>query len=464
MHLVRGRSRLGRTSANELVLNEDTLRGAIVRLAVPAVIENLLMTAVYVANTMIIGWLRDETALAAVSIASVFMWTADALFTALGISATAIVARAWGAGNRERAERAAGQAILLSYLVSVLAVLLLYPNAEAYMRLMGAAPDVVVAGGAYLRWLIAFSLIGFPITVMNGIMRGAGDTRTPMLITLAMNVWNIIGTYGLVLGPAGWPSLGVSGAGLAGGSARAFGSLLALTILVSGLVRIRVPGWALRRWDRELLTLLVRLATPATGEYLIQRAGSLLFTRIISILGTVALAAHQVAVSMESLSFMPGFGLSLAASTLVGQALGARRPDLAERSVALAWRYAVATMGIVGVLFFTASRPLAQLYGATPDVVSLAALALRIGAFEQIGLASYMVLSGALRGAGDTRSPLWVSIGGIFLFRVPLVYLLAIVWGWGLAGVWIGTVIDWSGRAVIAAYFYLKGRWKEIEV
>ncbi len=363
-----------------------------------------------------------------------------------------------------RAQAAGGQAILLGYLGALAVVGLLYPNAEGYMHLMGTAPAVADAGACYLRWVIGTSLLGFPLAVLNGVMRGAGDTRTPMNITLVMNAWNIAGTYLLVFGMGPLPAYGIVGAGMAAGSARAVGGTLALLLLLVGATPIKIPWRAILRWDPPLVMTLIRLALPAAGEYLVQRAGSAVFTRIISALGTTALAAHQVAVSLESLSFMPGVGLSVATSTMVGQTLGARRPDLAERSVATAARYALFIMSMVALLFFFASRPLAQLYGATPDVVDLAALALRIGAFEQLGLAVYMVVTGALRGAGDTRSPLRVSLAGIFLFRIPLVYLLAISLELGLAGVWIGTVIDWSGRAGLTAYFYRTGRWKTVEV
>ncbi len=462
--LCRAKAENRAAAPGELVLSEETLREHIVRLALPAVIENLLMTAVFIANTVIIGWLQDEVALAAVSLASVFMWASDSLFMALAISTTAVVARAWGGRDRPRAQAAAGQAILFGYLGALIVVLLLFPNAERYMRVMGAEAPVVQMGGRYLRWVIGASLLGFPLSVLNGIMRGAGDTRTPMYITLVMNAWNIAGAFLLVFGKGPFPAYGLPGAGIAAGSARALGSILALTVLLLGRTPIQGPPRAIWRWDPALMMTLARLAIPAGGEYIVQRAGWMIFTRIITSLGTTTLAAHQVAVSLESLSFMPGVGLSVATSTLVGQALGARRPDLAERSAQTAVRYALGVMGMVGVFFFFASRPLARLYGATPAVVELAALALRIGAFEQIGMAVYMVLSGALRGAGDTRAPLWVSLCGIFLLRIPLVYLLAVNLRWGLTGVWISTVIDWSVRGALTAFFYLRGRWKEIEI
>lgn len=195
-----------------------------------------------------------------------------------------------------------------------------------------------------------------------------------------------------------------------------------------------------------------------------QRAGSLLFMRVVSALGTAALAAHQVAVRVESISFMPGLGLGIASTTLTGQALGAGRVDLAEKGVRQTLRLALQIMVALGVIFALFGRALVTVFGATPEVLDLAGLAVRIGALEQPSLAVLMVLSGAVRGAGDTRTPMWVSAAGVLLFRVPAVYLFAITFGWGLAGVWLGTALDWAARATLMAWFYRRGRWKAIHL
>jgi putative MATE family efflux protein len=199
-------------------------------------------------------------------------------------------------------------------------------------------------------------------------------------------------------------------------------------------------------------------------EQVVLRSGSLLFQRTIAALGTVALAAHRIAVNVESLSFMPGWGLSVAISTLVGQSLGARRPELAEASVRRGLLISGLLMSGVGVLFVLFGRSIASVFGSTPEVLDLAGVAVQIAALEQPTLAVQFVLAGSLRGAGDTRSPLYVSLVGVTLFRVPVVYLLAITLGWGLAGVWFGTVLDWAARAMTSYFLYRRGAWKRVEL
>jgi putative MATE family efflux protein len=218
------------------------------------------------------------------------------------------------------------------------------------------------------------------------------------------------------------------------------------------------------RWDGQLVAYMVRLTTPTAGDSLIRRLGFVLFMRIVSSVGEVALAAHQIAVNVESLSFMPGFGLSMASTTLVGQSLGAKKPELAERSIHTAMRFALLVMGAVGVAFALWGPAIASLFGSTPEVLALAGSAVRIGALEQLPIAVQMVIGGSLRGAGDMRTPVYATMVGTFLFRVPLVYLFAIVFGWGLNGVWLGTAVDWTARAVLIYFLFRRGAWKRIRL
>lgn len=447
-----------------LDLSEEGLTHTILDLALPAVAENLLVTMVFLADTLLIGWLGDPAALAAVSLGGTLIFIINSLFTALSLGITPLVARAWGAQDYRRAERVGGQAISLSLLVALCAVALAWPLAEAYFVLMGAQAEVVRLGTMYLRWILTTSVLGLPVLALNGVMRAAGDTRTPMRITGIMNVWNVIAAYALIFGPGPVPTLGLAGAGMATASARFLGGLLCLMVLLSGRSAIRIPWRDVLAWDGRLVRTMVRLSLPAAGEQLIQRAGSLIFMRVVSALGTVSLAAHQVAVQVESISFMPGLGLGVASATLVGQALGAGKVDIAEKGVRRTLRLALQIMTALGLVFALFGRALVTVFGATPEVLDLAGLAVRIGALEQPALAVLMVLAGATRGAGDTRTPMWVSAAGVLFVRVPIVYLFAITFGWGLAGVWLGTALDWATRAALMAWFFRRGRWKTIHL
>ena len=354
----------------------------------------------------------------------------------------------------------AAQAVSLSGLVALATSAVIWVLAPHLLGLMGASAATARLGTLYMRLVLLTAFAGYPAAVFNGIMRGAGDTRTPMYITGAMNVWNVIAAALLIFGPGPLPALGVAGAGLATASARLLSGALGLAVLLRGRGLVRVRPREILRWDGRIVRTMVRLSLPTAGEAAVRQTGSLLFMRIVAALGDVSLAAHQIAVSVESLSFMPGVGMGVAGTTLVGQSLGAGKADLAEQSVRRVVGLAVLLMGAVGVGFALFGPAIASLFGATPAVVAAAGSAVRIGALEQLPLAVYMTLGGCLRGAGDTKSPLWATMLGVVVFRVPVVYLFAIVLGWGLNGVWLGTAADFSGRMLLLYALYRRGAWR----
>jgi len=442
----------------------DSLTRTVVTLALPAVAENLLVTAVFFVDALFVGWLRDDVALAAVGLGSVVMFVANGFFEALGVSATALVARAWGEGDREGAARAGAQSLAVTFLLAAAMMALLLPLADDFLAVLGATAEVVEAGALYLRLILSTSLLSFPLMVANSIMRGAGDTRTPMWITLVMNGWNVVVAGILVFGLGPAPALGLAGVGWATGTARALGGILALAVLFGGRTRLRVKPAALWHWDRALLWRLVRLALPNLGETAISRLGYTLFMSMVTGLGTATLAAHQVALRVESFSFMPGWGLSVAAATLAGQSLGAGDPERAEASVRRTLALALGMAGAIGLLFALFGRSIVAIFGSTPEVLEPAGLAVRISAAEVPFLSAQMVLAGGMRGAGDTRTPMWVTLAGTAFLRLAVVYLFVEVLGWGLAGVWWGTAVDWAGRTALIWALFRRGRWKGVRV
>ena len=462
--MTQSRSAGGQAGAPALVLTRENLPRNVVALALPAVTENVLVTMVYLVDTLLIGWLKDPAALAAVSLGGLFLNAADQLFAAISVAATAMVAHAWGAGDRERARHIAAQAILLALIFAAVAVAILWPTAHGLLAMMGASPRAIALGTMYMRTILLTSLLGFPMLVLNGIMRGSGDTRTPMAITSAVNVWNAVVAAALVYGVGPLPALGLAGVAWATATARLLGGILALALVLSGRRFLKISWREILQWDREWLGRMLRLSLPMAGESIVTRLGFILFMRIVSALGETSLAAHQIAVNVESLSFMPGFGLSVASTTLVGQSLGADKPELAEESVRVSLRLSLLMMGALGVVFALFGSPIAALFGSTPEVLSLAGSAIRIGALEQLPIAIWMVTAGSLRGAGDTRAPMYGTLAGTLLFRVPAVYLFAVVLGWGLNGVWLGTAVDWTARAALVYSLFRRGDWKRIRL
>jgi len=458
------KSTYNQASLPALELTRENIPRNIVRLAFPAVGENLLVTMVFLVDTLLIGWLKDPAALAAVSLGGLFVNVANQLFNAISVTATALVAHAWGRADYERARRIAAQAILVAVLFAAVAIAVLWPLAGTLLALMGASERAIALGSLYMRTILVTSLLGFPMLVLNGIMRGSGDTRTPMVVSLVMNVWHVLAAAVLIFGAGPVPAMGLSGAAWATATARMVGGILALFLVMSGRRFLRIRWREVVHWDRQLIGQMVRLSLPTGGESIVMRLGFILFMRIVSGLGEVPLAAHQIAVNVESLSYMPGLGLSVASTTLVGQSLGAGKPELAEESIRGTMRISLVVMGIVGVIFALFGPALAALFGSTPEVLLLAGSAVRIGALEQLPIAVQMVLAGSLRGAGDMKTPVYATLLGTFLFRVPTVYLFAVVFGWGLDGVWLGTAADWTARAALLYFLFRRGAWKKIRL
>ncbi len=446
-------------------LRPEHLTRTIMRLSIPSVAESVLTTMVYLVDTILIGWLNNPVVLAAVGLSGTLLWTADGLFQAISISASAMVARHWGQRDFERARIVGGQALTVSVLVAGILMSVLIPTSRAFLRLMGGEPEVVLRGTEYVSIILATSLVSFPLTVANSIMRATGDTQKPMYITGLMNVVNALLAYILVFGLGPIPRLELRGAALATSLARMLGGIGAQLVLFSSRTPIHLRPSHLLRWDWGLIGRLVRLSLPNIGETLISRLGFMLFTRILSSLGTVALAANQVAVRVESIAFMPAWGLATAAAALVGQALGAREEEMAQRGIRRALLMGNVAMVLLGAAFIGKGVAIVRIFGIQDaQLASSAATVVRISALELCGLCSVMVLSGCLRGAGDTRTPMIVTLAGTVLFRVPVTYLFAISLNGGLKGIWLATAVDWSMRALIMFFFYIRGRWKTVIV
>lgn len=446
-------------------LRSDRLSRTILGLAAPSVAESMLTTLVYLVDTILISWLNDPIALAAVGLSSTLMWAADGLFQAISVSASAMVARFWGSRDFEAARQVAGQVLVLSVLVALVLMAVLIPIARFFLQVMGGEPDVVAQGTEYIRILLATSIISFPLSVANSIMRATGDTQRPMYITGLMNAWNVVSAYVLIFGLGPVPRLELRGAAIATSSARTLGGIIALWVVFSPKTSIRLRLVDMLHWDWGLIWRIMRISLPNLGETIVSRLGFILFTRILSALGTVALAAHQVALRIESLAYMPGWGLSVAAAALVGQALGAQKEDVAEHGIRRTLLMGNGAMAVLGGVFVTLGPAIVRAFGiGEPTLADMATTVIRISALELFGLCSLMILSGCLRGAGDTRTPMIVTLAGTILFRVPITYLFAIVLHGGLRGVWLATAVDWSMRALIMFFLYLRGRWKTVTV
>lgn len=436
------------------------LNRVIFSLTGPAVVENLLMTLVSFTDTIMVGWLRSSAALAAVAMGGFLNLILTQLFAALVVAGTSLVARSWGAGEFSRARSYLGQALFLAFTIGFLVAVSGYFLSFPVLKLMGLQGAALEKGVFYFRLIALVNFLAFPAQTLFGALRGSGDTRTPMLINGFANILHIILAFLLIYGWGVVPAMGVAGAAWATAIATGLSSLIVIFLVYLGKGEFYFQLAGLKP-EKPLLKELTRLASPAFWEALIFRGAQVVFMRFVSALGEAALAAHQVALSIESLSYMPGWGFAAASTTLAGQFVGARRPELAERSVMRTLKIGLTILSSFGLVFLAFGDKIALLFGGTPQVLAQAGIAIRLGGLEQPGLAVLMIVAGALRGAGDTKSPMIATFFGVFIGRLLLVYLLAFPLGLGLAGVWLATIFDWSLRAAIVYYFFKKGTWRK---
>jgi len=308
--------------------------------------------------------------------------------------------------------------------------------------------------------LVLFALL----TVGSAALRGAGDTRTPMIIMAVVNVVNIAAAYSLIHGVAGLPALGVAGSAWGGCIARSVGGVLVMGVLLAGR-RVLKLSWR-DVWCVDLAEMgrIVNIGLPAGAEQMVMRLAQLLFVTFITGLGTVAYAAHQVSIMGLSIAFMPGFAFAVAATTIVGQGLGMRRPDLAEAGAWESWRLATLVMVTMGAVAFLAPEFLLRFFTDDVAVIATGTVPLRVAALAMPGLAASIVFSGGLRGAGDTRWPLVITTACFWVIRVPVGWLLINVLGLGLLGAWVTIGIDLTIRGALFWWRFRAGRWKFIRL
>jgi putative MATE family efflux protein len=428
------------------------------------VIEQMLATTVGLINTYIVSHLGSAS-LTAVGLSTQLSNLLVALFSAVGVGSTALVARHTGAQEQEEAQAIGGQSLLLAVAAGLVAALPCLLLGRLLLTSLGGEAEVVALGQPYLRAL------GFTMPLMallfvgNAVLRGAGDTRTPMVVMAVVNLVNVSLSWALVHGLGPLPRLGVLGAGIGAASGVGVGGLVVTYVLLRG--GSAVGMWIQRaslRLDTHLMWRVLRIGVPSGAEQALMRIAQLALATVVTGLGTAAYAGHQLGIQLLSIAYLPGFAFSVAATTLVGQELGRRAPLRADLCVRTASWMALAIMSAVGVIAFWQAEPLLQLFTSEPEVLVQGMYALRGCAILEPPLALYFVLVGALRGAGDTRYVLLAQGASIWLVRIPLAYALAIPAGLGLVGVWTAIIVDMSIRAILLGLRFRSGAWKLVRV
>jgi putative MATE family efflux protein len=403
-------------------------------------------------------------AITAVGLGENIVHLPEVVFAGISVGSTAIIARQIGAGEAEQVGRTVRQAMLLAIVLGIIFAVLWWFLADWWLWIFRAKPEVIPLGREFIRINAPCVVFFFILYGGESLMRGSGDTRTPMLVTVTVE---LIGTVlAIVLIRGFWivPAMGVRGAAIARAAVSVMGAIIILVLLMKGRGYLK---WDIRtafKFDFSATQRILRVGLPAFVEQAQMRGAMTIYQIVISSLGTTVYAAHALAMRVEEFAFLPSWGFAVAATTLVGQSLGAKRPDLAEKSAKLAQRYCLIAMVSIGLITFVFGKQLIGIFIDDPEVIRLGTLGLQIWAFAMPGMAINQTLAGGLRGAGDTRWVLLLSTIGMWTMRVGGGALLVYVFHLGAAGAWGGAVLDHTVRAVIIWWRFRTGKWKNIRV
>jgi putative MATE family efflux protein len=445
---------------------ERVISGPIIRtvfaLAIPPVLGMLMEFALSVTDFYWVGRL-GASAQDAITSSMVLQWTIFSFMTMISVGVTALVSRSVGANEPERAAFYIRQAYRLAALLSLVVSVAGYILAPNVLDFMDAEPATMVMAIPYLR-IFFVSTIFFAIAETTyASFRASGDTRTPFIIAAVTVTINMALDPLLIFGIGPFPELGVPGASLATAIAILVGMVSIVVLLVRGKLGYRVPELLSRRPDWRAMAKIARIGVPVSTQQLTFVIVYWFLIKIVHQFGDTAGAAMGIGNRMESFSYLTCYGFSLAASTMVGQNLGAKKPDRAERCAWWAVGLAIGMTGIMTALFLTVPGQIAGIFTDNPEVRKIAADYLFILGLSQAGMAVEIVLEAAFGGAGNTIPPMLVLVPAAIL-RVPLAYYLAFNAGWGINGVWWTLTFTTWGKALIMAFWFKLGRWKLQEV
>jgi len=435
---------------------------AIILLAVPMVLEMLMESLFAVADIFWLGHV-SPSAVATVGLTESMLTVAYTAAMGLSIGVSAMVARRIGEKNPAGAAEVAVQGIALGVITAAIigvAGVLLGPT---LLRLMGASADVIASGQTYTRIMLGGNVVILMLFLINAIFRGAGDAAIAMRVLWLANWINILLGPLLIFGVGPFPKLGLTGAAIATTIGRGTGVLYQLYRLW------RRDGWiVIQREQVELkpavMSTLLRLSGTGTFQVFVGMASWIGLTRINASFGTDALAGYQIAIRIIIFALLPSWGLANAAATMVGQALGAGKPERGEQAVWRAAFYNLVFLGAAGLVFIAFANPIANQFTDDPTVASIAAQCLRIISYGYVFYAYGMVLTNSFNGAGDTWTPTWLNLFCFWLWEIPLAWLLARRFNLGPQGVAWAVTIAFSTLAVASAVLFRHGRWKEKRV
>jgi putative MATE family efflux protein len=420
--------------------------------------EMIMYMIIGVVDIAVVGRL-GASPLAAVSLGAEIFFSLVLFLEALAIGANVLVAQAKGAGNHYQMRSYTAHTIVMALVLGFILQALGLFYTQDIIGLFAVEPAVAQQANDYLYITFLIAPFALLMYMTNAVFRGLGRTDIPMVISVIVNIVNVAGDFLLVYGLAGFPKMGVAGAAAATAVAHVLGCVLALTAILFGFGGIR-PRW------REFIQLklkhfkdILALGIPSMVEQFFYITSNLLSIYLLVYLGTISFATHQLAVTVESISFMPGIGIAIAATTLVGQSVGARDPKSAQRAAQGCIELSLVIMGFFALVFALVPSWIAGLFTNDVDIIPLAEVVIRVAALEQLTIAFTTVASGILKGSGNTRTPMLISLAFTWFFRLPLMYVMVKIWSTPLLYIWILFIFDWLLRSWVYFILYRRKGW-----
>jgi len=435
---------------------------ALILLSVPMVLEMAMESLFAVVDVFFVSRISAD-AVATVGVTESMLTTVYTVAMGLGIGATAVVSRRIGEKDDEGAAQAAAQAIALGLIMSAAIGLFGFLNAEHLLRLMGATPSMIASSLGYAQVMFAGNATVTLLFLNNAIFRGAGDPAVAMRVLWIASAVNMVLDPMLIFGIGPFPEMGVTGAAVATNTGRGLAVAIQFWTLATGRSRIHIT-----RRHLELVPAVMwnvcRLSGSGFLQILIDTSSYIGLVRVIATFGSDALAGYTIGIRIVIFAMMPAWGFGNAAATMVGQALGARKPERAEEAVWTAAKYNAIVLGVVGALFVVFAEPIVGIFTSDPAVIPNAVDCLRIVSAGFLFFAYGLVLTQSFNGAGDTWTPTWINLGCFWAWQIPLAWLLAIKMEMGPQGVYIAMTVAFSTLAVVSGIIFRKGWWKARKV
>ena len=441
------------------------IRRAVFMLAIPMILEMSMESVFAVVDLFFVGHLKNsQHTLQTVALTESVLAIVYSLAIGISMAATAVVARRIGEKNTEAASKSAVQAIWIAVILTIVISVSGFIFSSDILRMMGAEAETISIGTPYTHIMMGGSMVIMMLFLINGIFRGAGDASMAMRSLWLANLCNIILCPVLINGLGPIPGFGLTGAAMATTTGRGIGVCYQVYHLFRGKGIIKIHKRHLP-FDWPIIRSIVSIASPGTLQFIIGSCSWILMARLVAETGhSIASAGYQTAIRVVVFFILPAWGMSNAATTLVGQNLGAKQPGRAEESVIKTAKYNAIFMAIVSVIFLAFPDPIISVFSNDPEIRSIAVKALRIITTGYIFYGIGMVMINAFNGAGDTWTPTWVSFFGFWIFQIPLAYLLAKYFELGPTGVFVAIPVAETAMAITAYILFRRGKWKTVSV